>query len=157
MNNTMANIKITSIPAGRWFKLAYVSDVSLSAAGRKAGVTVLKRVVGTFRTGIEYSNTKKVKKAVENGHTLTHQLPWGSYKAGTGNRIICFTNKAGQYKEYVRVYSSPNRSKVTHYLNGKPISLEDLKATGYVIPSYFTPRENNGCYTIDINNIESIG
>ena len=157
MNNTMANIKLANIPAGRWFKLSYVTDVTLSAAGKKAGVTVLKRVVGTFRIGIDYANTKKVKDKVADGHVLMHKLPWGEYKAGSGNRIICHTNKNGQYNEYARLYSTPNKPRIQHYLNGVPISTENLMKTGYVPKSYFEQKESTGCYTINLNNIESIG
>lgn len=155
MNTTMANIKLMQIPAGRFFKMSYVTDVDVSAAGKAAGVTVLKRVVGTFRIGIEYKNTQKAK-AFLNG-APPEKLPWGEWKAGCGNRIICHTNKNGQYKEYARVYSTPNKMKVQYYLNGKPISKRDLALTGYVRRSYFEQKDDRGCYTICLNNIESIG
>lgn len=159
MNTTMANIKLMSIPAGRFFKMSYVSDVTLSSAGRKAGVSVLKRVVGTFRTGIAYKNTKKgAQFLLERGTPgQPEKLPWGEWKAGCGNRIICHTTRDGQYKEYARIYSTPNKVRVQHYLNGKPISVRDLALTGYVPRSYFENKEDRGVYTVSLNNIESIG
>lgn len=155
MNNTMANIKLMSIPAGTFFKLSYVTDVTLSAAGRQAGVSVLKRVVGTFRTGISYKNTQKARAYL--GDSDPSQLPWGKWKDGCINRIICHTGKDGQYKEYARLYSTPNKVKTQHYLNGKPISKRELALTGYVPRSYFEDHVDRGVYTVMLNNIESIG
>lgn len=155
MNTTMANIKLMQIPAGQFFKMSYVTDVDVSAAGKAAGVTVLKRVVGTFRIGIAYKNTQKAKEFLNGG--APEKLPWGEWKAGCGNRIICYTTKDHQYKEYARVYSTPNKTKVQYYLNGKPISVRDLALTGYVRRSYFDRKDDRGCYTICLNNIESIG
>ena len=52
MNTEYRNLKVANIKAGQWFKMSYVTTVTLSAAGRRACVLVLKRVVGTFRLGI---------------------------------------------------------------------------------------------------------
>ena len=126
MNNTYFNLKVNSIPAGQFFKMAYVSDVTLSALGRKAGVSVLKRVIGTYRIGVNYKHTKKaIAKAAEKNIPIdtASKLPWGQWKDNS-NRIICHTNKKGEYNEYLRVYDTPNKPNVQHYLNGKPISKE---------------------------------
>ena len=159
MNNTYFNLKVNSIPAGQFFKMAYVSDVTLSALGRKAGVSVLKRVIGTYRIGVNYKHTKKaIAKAAEKNIPIdtASKLPWGQWKDNS-NRIICHTNKKGEYNEYLRVYDTPNKPKVQHYLNGKPISKEDLRKTGFVPDSYFTSKNDSGCMTISANNIEWIG
>lgn len=95
MNNTYFNLKVNSIPAGQFFKMAYVSDVTLSALGRKAGVSVLKRVIGTYRIGVNYKHTKKaIAKAAEKNIPIdtASKLPWGQWKDNS-NRIICHTNK----------------------------------------------------------------
>lgn len=159
MNNTYFNLKVNSIPAGQFFKMAYVSDVTLSALGRKAGVSVLKRVIGTYRLGINYKNTKKaIAKAAEKGMPVdvASNLPWGKWKDDS-NRIICHTNKNGEYNEYLRIYDTPNKPRVAYYLNGKPISKESLRNTGFVPDSYFTSTNDSGCMTIRADNIEWIG
>lgn len=159
MNNTYFNLKVNSIPAGQFFKMAYVSDVTLSALGRKAGVSVLKRVIGTYRIGVNYKHTKKaITKAAEKNIPIdtASKLPWGQWKDNS-NRIICHTNKKGEYNEYLRVYDTPNKPKVQHYLNGKPISKEDLRKTGFVPDSYFTSSNETGCMTIKADNIEWLG
>lgn len=159
MNATYFNLKVNSIPAGRFVKMAYVSDITLTALGRKAGVSVLKRVIGTYRIGINYKNTKKAKeKAIAQNKPMdaVTKLPWGQWKDNS-NRIICHVNKKGEYHEYLRVYDTPNKPRTTYYLNGKPISKEDLRKTGFVPDSYFTSKNDSGCMTISANNIEWIG
>ena len=159
MNNTYFNLKVNSIPAGQFFKMAYVSDVTLSALGRKAGVSVLKRVIGTYRIGVNYKHTKKaIAKAAEKNIPIdtASKLPWGQWKDDS-NRIICHTNKKGEYNEYLRVYDTPNKPRVQHYLNGKAISVESLRKTGFVPESYFTSKNETGCMTIKADNIEWLG
>ena len=159
MNTEYMNLKVNSIKAGQWFKMSYVTTVTLSAAGRKADVVVLKRVVGTFRLGINYKNTKKaIARAEAKGVKMEDvtRLPWGQWKDDSC-RVICHTNKAGQYSEYLRVYDTPNKPKTQLYLNGKPISKEELRATGYVPESYFTSTNDSGVLTVKAENIEWLG
>lgn len=159
MNNVYANIKVATLKPGTFFKMAYVSDVTLSAAGRKAGVHVLKRVIGTYRVGISYKNTKKaIARAEAKGVKMEDvtKLPWGQWKDDSC-RIICHTNKAGQYKEYLRVYDTPNKPKVQYYIDSTPVTKEYLRTTGYVPESFFTNKNDTGCYSICLDNIEWLG
>ena len=155
MNNNYAILKLMSIPAGRWMKVQYTTDVTLSAKGRKAGVIILKKTTGTFRTGINYANTKQGKAKLAEGKDI-EKLPWGKYKEGTKGRIIEHTNSKGQYNMYARLYSSPNKPKSSFFINGVRISKEDLRSTGYVPDSYFTANHDTGCFTINLNNLELI-
>lgn len=159
MNNAYANIKVATLKPGVFFKMSYVTEVTLSAAGRKAGIHVLKRVIGTFRVGISYKNTKKaIARAEAKGLKMEDvtKLPWGEWKDDSC-RIICHTNKMKQYKEYLRVYDTPNKPKVQYYIDSRPVTKEELHATGYVPESYFTNTNDSGCYTICLDNIEWLG
>ena len=155
MNNNYAMLKLMSIPAGRWMKVQYTTDVTLSAKGRKAGVVVLKKTLGTFRTGINYANTKAGKAKQLEGKNI-ETLPWGKYKEGTNGRIIEHTNSKGQYNLYARLYSSPNKPKSAYFINGRRVTKEELRATGYVPDSYFNSKNEAGCFTINLNNLEVI-
>ena len=50
-----------------------------------------------------------------------------------------------------------NKPKTQLYLNGKPISKEELRATGYVPESYFTSTNDSGVLTVKAENIEWLG
>jgi hypothetical protein len=159
MNNNYANVKISTLKAGAFFKMSYVSDVPLSAKGKKEGVYVFKRTIGTYRTGIAYKNTKKAKITFEaKGGKIEDntKLPWGHWKDDSC-RIICHTNKIGEYKEYIRVYDTPNKPKIQYYINSTPVTRAQLIASGYVPNSYFNKPVGSGCYNICLNNIEWIG
>ena len=50
-----------------------------------------------------------------------------------------------------------NKPKTQLYLNGKPISKEELRATGYVPERYFTSTNDSGVLTVKAENIEWLG
>ena len=56
MNNTYFNLKVNSIPAGQFFKMAYVSDATLSALGRKA-VSLFLNVLSVLTVSVSTTST----------------------------------------------------------------------------------------------------
>ena len=53
--------KIKEIPAGRFFRVRYISKVKVKAEYEKVGVTIFKIVDTTTRTGVKYQNIEGVK------------------------------------------------------------------------------------------------
>lgn len=158
MNTNLLIYKLSTKRNGQFFKMSWCTDVKLTSKAASEGHVVLKYTVSTVRKGIRYGNMKKVKEKVQNNpnYVQTHELSWGSWKPGYEGLIIEHTNKEGKYKEYVRLYSTPNKPKTYYLLDNKPISKENLMATGYVRPSYWNSTEPSECYTISIANIQSI-
>lgn len=142
---------------GQWFKCFWTSDVPVKASAKRNGVVVNKMSEATVRFGINYASQKKVQAKVEAGYELSHELPWGSWRPGFEGIIIDHTNKAGEQNSYLRLYPSPNKTKVKFFLNGKPIGKEELKALGYVQESYWNKKaEDVDCFTVNIRNISDI-
>lgn len=155
MNNSMAIIKLNNLKKGAFYKIGYVSDVPVTAAAKKAGIVVLKRTIGTYRVGIKYENTKTMQAKIAEGYQ-PQPRKWGNYLAGS-DRIIEYTNKAGQYNLYAALHATPNKSKSTYYVNGKIVKKDELMKSGYVPQSYFNNKDSGGTITVNLNNIESIG
>lgn len=155
MNVNMMMMKLKNIRKGQWFILRYTSDLPLTAEAKRNGYVCYKSTTMTARYGIFYANLGKVKDKVAKGELPTkHELSWGSWKPGYEGTLIEHKNQ-----NYLRVYLSPNKSKVEYFINGQSISKEGLMTLGIIQPSYFKKKSDSqpDCLTIKVENIESIG
>ena len=59
-------------------------------------------------------------------------------------------------KIYLRLYSSPNKNKSVYLVNGKEVSLDELKSMGIVQNSYWNKTGKPDCLTVNTANIEEI-
>ncbi len=146
--------KLDKKQKGSFFKLAWMTDVPITAQAKRDGNVVLKYSYNTMRFGISYKNLKSVKEKVEQGKELTHELSWGSWLPGREGLVI---QHNGKY--YIRLYTSPNKSSVTYFLNGRPITPEELQTKDIVQKSYWNkknPDEKLVCITIKAENIQDI-
>lgn len=154
MNTNYMIAKLATKKNGQFFKASYVSDLPMTAAAKRNGVIALKYTTGTFRKGLNYNNLKSVQQKRMDGTlpSTPEKLPWGSWDARWPGLVIEHKDKL-----YVRFYSSPNRPKSTYYLNGKPISKEELMALGVVQNSYWKKGDTApDCITVNIANIQEI-
>lgn len=156
MNKNEAMTIINSIHRGTFVSIGWTTDVPLTAAAKKAGHVVYKKTLATVRFGINRTNKASIKAKMEQGY-VPQQRTWGTYLAGS-DRIIEHTNKAGEHNLYVVAHSTPNKSKVKYYLDGKEIKRTDLQATGLVLNSYFNKLdEHPDVITVKLENIAFVG
>ena len=138
---------------GAFFRISYCTDLPLCAAAKRTGITAIKFTVATVRKGIAYDNMKSVQAKVEQGKELTHELPWGSWKVGSEGLII-----EHKEKTYLRLYSSPNKSKSKFFLNGVEVTKEQMKNANVVQNSYWNkPDTIPDCITVNTANVQEIG
>lgn len=154
MTTTMIINKLANKQNGAFFKIRWVSELPVNAAGKKLGVTAYKLTDATCRKGINYDKQKSVQAKVDEGKILTHELPWGQWHPDYAGLII-------QHKgnDYVRVYLGPNKAKATYILNGAVCSYDNLKNSGYIQPSYFKKAESGekpDALTLKAENIQMI-
>lgn len=159
MNNTKAINILNAKKKGAFFKAKFSSEVTqVLAEKKKLGITVVKTTTGTFRVGIKNTNRKVVKEKIANGYVPQARV-WGDYMKGS-DRILEYTDKAGNYKQYAVMYSTPNHSHVEYsiYQNGKLIETcksKDMESKNILQPSYFK-EERSGMFSINLANIEKI-
>ena len=138
---------------GAFFRISYCTDLPLTASAKRTGITAIKLTVSTVRKGIAYDNMKSVQAKVEQGKELTHILPWGSWKSGYKGLII-----EHKEKTYLRLYSSPNKSKSKYFLNGVEVTKEQMKNANVVQNSYWNkPDTIPDCITVNTANVQEIG
>lgn len=68
--------KIESIPGGRFFRVRYVTKVPLAASAETAGISIIKIVDTTTRTGIKYSNIEGVDLSSESENKTSRTNNW---------------------------------------------------------------------------------
>lgn len=152
MNTTAIIEALNKKQNGSFFKVRLVSPVSLNAAAKRSGVVAYKITEMTVRKGIDYKAQKSVQAKVDAGKILVHDLPWGTWMKGQEGLII--DHKGSQY---VRLYSSPNKSTVKYFLNGVEVTRDELKDSGHVLSSYFNkPEEKPDAMTVKAENIQKI-
>ena len=158
MNYNMLVSKLNQKNKGQWFKAMWVSDVPVKAIYKKQGIVVNKMSIATVRYGINYDKMKSVQNKTINGEIeRTHELPWGKWMEGKEGIFIEHTNKNNEKNIYLRLYNSPNKTKVQYFLNGKPIHKEELKALGYVQDSVWNKDGKEiDCFTLNVTNITDI-
>lgn len=156
--------KINSIHNGTWFNIIYLNEVPVLAAFKKT-YHIDKYTSTTVRKGVHYQNLAAYKKQLamcDNAKlyeklTKPLELPWGKWMEGHEGYIIEHTNKAGEYKQYLRMYTSPNKPKSTYFLNGKPITRTEIEGMNIVSPSYWNKSNETGTMTITLDKIVRIG
>lgn len=153
MNKVKAMQLLGEKKKGVWFKLKYTTEVKPTAYAKANGISITKETRGTFRVGINNNNRKEMKAKIAEGY-IPQPRTWGKYVEDS-DRFIEHTNKAGEHKYYVALYSTPNVPHVCYFVNGVPIKKKDLMETGYVPQSYFTS-ERTGVFTVDLANIDEV-
>ena len=146
---------------GQFFKIQYATDAKVSAKHKNH--KVVKVTTATARKGITYKNLKTVKARlqakVDNGEMTYDEmvnykptLSWGAWKSGYEGLIL-----EHKGKDYLRLYTSPNKSKVRWFVDGVEMTKDEVKATGYVLDSYWNgTAKDRDCYDIKVENIQAI-
>lgn len=141
--------KICAIPAGRFFRMRYASNVPLAAAYKRQGWTMQKVVDTTTRTGVQYGNIA--------GVVLKDDCPAkaNSYEWIVHNRIKHNTNTGKNYI-VVAPISEGSNTKVTYILTNpsgvsRPITRDEAKQ--YTTPSYWKDGSKPAVMTIALSNI----
>lgn len=150
--NTIGNIK-----KGTFTRITYVSEPTLSAAGKKAGVSIIKHTRKTVRLGVQYQNMEAVKeKEAMRTEPKREVAPWCHWEI---DDILAKHNmKEAYYLACSYVNGRGHNTESEYYLNGELVTPDILKASGYIVPSYFKEdREPAVTQRINIENIIRIG
>lgn len=151
MNTNMIINKLSTKRNGQFFNISYVSDLPMTAKAKREGIVALKITKATVRKGISYKNMKSVQERLGDRINEPLDLPWGSWVPE--HRGLLIEHKG---KTYLRLYNSPNKNKSVYLVNGKEISLDELKSMGIVQNSYWNKTGKPDCLTVNTANIEEI-
>ena len=151
MNTNMIINKLSTKRNGQFFNISYVSDLPMTAKAKREGIVALKITKATVRKGISYKNMKSVQERLGDRINEPLDLPWGIWVPEHKGLLIEHKGKI-----YLRLYSSPNKNKSVYLVNGKEVSLDELKSMGIVQNSYWNKTGKPDCLTVNTANIEEI-
>ena len=148
---------ISTVPAGRFFKVAYKTDLPLYTKYKKEGIRIVKITEAIVRTGVEYSNISAVKKYREE-HSPKEINYTNHYSCIVKNRL---KNNSKTGKDYAVISPVKNsHSKSTYVLvnedgSGYHMNEEQIRLCPMIQCSYFRDGSAiSSCIkTIDVNNI----
>lgn len=150
---------ISDIPAGRFFRMSYTSELPVKAEHKNAGVKVHKITEATVRTGVAYNNIKAVQeyKATHEPKLTTPRA--NNYEWVVENRVK-YNTKTG--KTYVVVATVPSGSNkkckylISDHTGTRVVETEELDKT-LIIDSYWKKNDSPDVVrTISVEHILSV-
>lgn len=150
---------LESIPAGRFFRISYSSELPVKAAHKKAGVSVIKVVETTVRTGVSYNNIGAVKE-YKATHEPKRTTPVENNWEWVIKDKVKYNSKTDKTYAVIALVNGGHNTK-SHYIvtdtNGTREVEHDALDRSLIIDSYW----NKGDYvdavrTIAFNNIIDI-
>ena len=140
--------KLSKVKKGAFIHIEYKSNPKPLAAHK--GDVIQKVSSGAYRLGIKYANLKV------NQNKVIVPMVWGEwYSKDFQNYIITHTNKQGETKQYLRIYTTPGQKSVTKwFLNGVECTKRWLVENGYIIDE---PHDEISCFNIQVDNLIKVG
>lgn len=154
MNIKETIAKLGNYRKGSFIRIGWRSEIG-SKAAEKLGIKVTKESEATVRLGVNYSHLKKVREKLslreENG-----RVPWFQH-SGIFNLFV--EHKKDNNKQYLQVFPIGHNGnpRVRYFINGVPITKEELQKTGYCNESTFAPKGDTVVFNIPVENIRFIG
>lgn len=145
--------RVSEIPAGRFFRVRYITKVKLKSEYEKQGYSILKIVDTTTRTGVKYQNIAGVelKDKFEDKQSKTNNWEWvvkdrikHNTKTGKDYLVIAPISKGSNtVKSYVLTIPEGVSNTIPEC---------DVKNT-YTVPSYWKDGEKPAVMNVTLENI----
>lgn len=145
--------RVSEIPAGRFFRVRYITKVKLKAEYEKQGYSILKIVDTTTRTGVKYQNIAGVelKDKFEDKQPKTNNWEWvvkdrikHNTKTGKDYLVIAPISKGSNtVKSYVLTIPEGVSNTIPEC---------DVKNT-YAVPSYWKDGEKPAVMNVTLENV----
>ncbi len=147
---------VGGIRKGTFTRIVYTSEPTLSAAGKKSGVTIVKHTEKVVRVGVHYPNIAAVqKKDNERTEPKREVTPWCHWEIP--DILAKHNTKEAYYLAFASVNQGHN-TKTTWFMDGQEVTKEEIMESGYVIPSYFKKDgEMPITQHVNIDNIIELG
>lgn len=145
--------RVSEIPAGRFFRVRYITKVKLKSEYEKQGYSILKIVDTTTRTGVKYQNIAgvEIKDKFEDKQPKTNNWEWvvkdrikHNTKTGKDYLVIAPISKGSNtVKSYVLTIPEGVSNTIPEC---------DVKNT-YTVPSYWKDGEKPAVMNVTLENI----
>ena len=127
---------LSKIQNGANFKIQYAKDCSSKVSAKFKGNVVTKFTTTSVRKGIDYENLSSTIDKRNMGIEKSSRPLWYSHV----DKMLCKHNTKEQY--YIMLFPNPiGKPHTQYFLNGKPISTEELKNSNIMQPSFWKSSE----------------
>lgn len=143
--------KVSDIPAGRFFRVRYITKVKVKAEYEKQGISIFKIVDTTTRTGVKYKNIAGVKL---NDYPDEYEPKKTNWEWVVKDRIKHNTKTGKDYLVIAPIGKGSN-TKVEYVLTDNEGSAVRTKEeiSSYVISSYWKDGEKPAVMNVTLENV----
>ena len=147
--------QIEKIPGGRLFRVRYMSKVTTDAASKKAGISIMKIVNTTVRTGVRYTAIEGVELS-EKTKTAIAEGKESNWEWILPNRVK-YNKNTGKMYFVVAPLNKGHHTKSTYILtdgDGKSTIIDKETAMKYTVKSYWKDEEKKPTiFNITLDNV----
>lgn len=143
---------IVAIPAGRFFRVRYMTKVKMSAESVKQGITIMKIVDTTTRTGVKYKNIAGV---IPNEYPDSYVPKETNWEWVVPQRVKHNTRTGKDYL-VVAPISKGHNTHVSYVLTdgeGKSYIITKEEAKKYSVASYWKEGDKPVIMNITLENV----
>lgn len=147
--------ELDKIRNGSYFVIQYYTDCNSKVAAAYKNYNVTKLTTMSVRKGVDYNKTKAaLLKRGENPIATPTRPQWYYHVAGSK----CLLRHASKNQYYIALFPNKFGKATTQYfLNGTPITKEELMQKGIMQPSYWTNKEKECTFlTLGLEKIYKI-
>jgi hypothetical protein len=143
--------RVSEIPAGRFFRVRYITKVKVKAEYEKQGISIFKIVDTTTRTGVKYKNISGVKL---NDYPDEYEPKKTNWEWVVKDRIKHNTKTGKDYIVIAPIGKGSN-TRVEYVLSDNEGSAVRTKEEieSYVIPSYWKDGEKPAVMNVTLENV----
>ena len=143
--------KVSEIPAGRFFRVRYITKVKVKAEYEKQGISIFKIVDTTTRTGVKYKNIAGVKL---NDYPDDKEPKKTTWEWVVKDRIKHNTKTGKDYLVIAPIGKGSN-TRVEYVLTDNEGSAVRTKEEieSYVISSYWKDGEKPAVMNVTLENV----
>ncbi len=144
--------KIKSIPGGRFFRVRYMTKVKMTAESLQKGLTIIKIVETTTRTGVKYKNIAGV---VPNEYPDSYVPKETNWEWVIPQRVK-HNNKTGKDYLVIAPIEKGHNTHVSYVLtdadgNSRIITKEEAKE--YSVSSYWRDGDKPAVMNVTLENV----
>lgn len=151
MNTAQIKKTLTEIPAGRFFRVRYISKCKMTAKALKDGIVIFKVVDTTTRTGVQYENIE----GVELKNNSEGEIQESSWEWVVKNRIKKNLNTGKEYVVIAPLKKGAN--SVVHYImitkDGSISIINEAAAKEHTVASYWVTDRVPAVVNVTMDNV----
>lgn len=148
---------VNDVKKGTFVRIVYQTELPLTSAAKKSGHVIVKHTEKVVRLGVNYGNIAKVQTAEsQRTEPKREYAPWCHWEIK--DVLAKHNTKDDYYLSFATVDGKGHHTKNKYFIDGVAASLDDVKESNMILPSYFkSSSDAPAVQKVNINNIIQLG